>query len=181
MRRQGRRIGVVLALVALAPMATADNALRDPMEHFFQQGFGNLPEEAALARQQGKRGLFVMFNDPDCPWCQKMKATVLSRPEVQTYFRQYFRPLHIDTRGDTTLTDFRGREMAEKDFAFKEHRVRATPVFIFFSLDGQPLIRYTGATAGPEEFLWLGEYIVSGAYKSKNFTVYKRERAAAKG
>ena len=61
-----------------------------------------------------------------------------------------------DTRGDTMLTDFSGREMAEKDFAFKEHRVRATPVFIFFGLDGKPMLRYTGATRDVDEFLWLG-------------------------
>ncbi|MBI3576255.1 MAG: thioredoxin fold domain-containing protein [Gammaproteobacteria bacterium] len=153
---------------------------RDPMTHFFEQSFGNLKDELALARKEGKAGVFVMFSDPDCPWCDKMKATVLNRPAVQEYYRRHFRLLHLDTRGDTLLTDFSGREMTEKDFAFKEHRVRATPVFIFFGLDGKPLLRYTGATRDVDEFLWLGEFVVSGAYKTRNFTVYKRERLAGK-
>ncbi len=178
-------IGTLCSVVLLGltvPVTAADMpmASRDAMTHFFEQSFGNLKEEQALAKREGKQGLFVMFSDPDCPWCDKMKATVLSRPEIQDYYRQHFRILHMDTRGDTPITDFGGREMAEKDFAFKEHRVRATPVFIFFGLDGKPMQRYTGATRDAEEFLWLGEFVATGEYKSKNFTVYKRERLAAK-
>ncbi len=153
---------------------------RDPMTHFFDQSFGNLKEELAQVKAEGKAGMFVMFSDPECPWCDKMKATVLNRPAVQDYYRRHFRNLHLDTRGDTVMTDFSGREMSEKDFAFKENRVRATPVFVFFGLDGKPMLRFTGVTADTEEFLWLGEFVVSGAYKNGNFTAYKRARRADK-
>ncbi|BAU49039.1 thioredoxin [Sulfurifustis variabilis] len=175
-----RSLLALVALLALGAAALARAETRDAMTHFFHQSFGNLKEEAETARAEGKLGLLVMFNDPDCPWCNKMKATVLSQSGVQDYYRRYFRPLHIDTRGDTPLVDFSGREMAEKDFAFREHRVRATPVFIFFDLEGRPVMRYTGATATVEEFVWLGEFVQSGEYRHKNFTVYKRERLAAK-
>ncbi len=178
----GRRY--VLAVLLCLPWAGAGAEVapssRDPMTHFFDQSFGNLKEELVQAKVEGKTGILVMFNDPDCPWCQKMKATVMSRPEVQDYYRKHFRLLHIDTRGDTVMTDFTGREMSEKDFAFKEHRVRATPVFVFFGLDGKPMLRFTGVTADTEEFLWLGEFVVSGAYKNSNFTAYKRVRQADK-
>jgi len=167
-------------LLWLWSLAAPAFAARDAMTYFFEQSFGNLQEELAQARAEGKQGVFVMFNDPDCPWCQKMKASVLSRPEIQDYYRRHFRNLHVDTRGDTTIVDFRGREMAEKDFAFKEHRVRATPVFIFFGLDGKPMYRFTGTTRDAEEFMWLGEFVVSGAHKNDNFTVYKRKRLAEK-
>lgn len=173
-------IALALALLLGATALAARAETRDAMTHFFHQSFGNLKEEAEAARAEGKLGLFVMFNDPDCPWCSKMKATVLSQSQVQEYYRRHFRPLHIDTRGDAPVLDFTGREMAEKDFAFKEHRVRATPVFIFFDLEGKPVMRYTGATATVEEFLWLGEFIQSGEYRTKNFTVYKRERLGGK-
>ncbi len=172
----------LLSVVTSAPAADAPSVpvSRDAMTHFFEQSFGNLKEELALAKQEGKQGVLIMFNDPDCPWCQKMKATVLSRPDIQDYYRKHFRSLHVDTRGDTLIIDFSGREMAEKDFAFKEYRVRATPVFIFFSLDGKPAQRFTGATRDAEEFLWLGEFVANGEYKNKNFTVYKRERLASR-
>jgi hypothetical protein len=51
-------------------------------------------------------------------------------------------------------------------------------VFQFFDLDGKPIARYTGATSTIEEFMWLGDFVVSGKYldKDMSFTKYKRER-----
>jgi thioredoxin-related protein len=54
--------------------------------------------------------------------------------------------------------------------------VRATPVIMFFDLDGKPVARYTGATADVDEFMWLGQYVADGIYKDMPFTRYKRER-----
>lgn len=172
---------LLVAGMGLAAAVAMASVTRDPFAHFFEQSFGNLQEERETARAEGKQGIFIMFDDPDCPWCHKMKTTVLNQPRVQDYYRRHFRVLRVDTRGDALITDFDGREMAEKDYAFKVHRVRATPVFLFLGLDGKVIFRYTGATRNVEEFLWLAEYVVSGAYKSKNYTVYKRERLAAGG
>ena len=174
-----RRVFAALCLALTVNAAWAGAPTRDPLEFFFDQSFNNLQEEAQAARKEGKTGLLIMFNDPDCPWCAKMKATVLSQVAVQEYYRSRFRLLHIDTRGDTLMKNFDGSEMAEKDFAFNLHRVRATPVFMFFDLEGHTVMRYTGATRGVDEFLWLGEFVVSGAYKEGNFTRYKTERLAA--
>jgi len=156
--------------------AVTDTSNRDALEYFFHQSFNNLSEELELAREENKTGVFVMFNDPDCPWCAKMKATVLNRVSVQNFYRKHFRVIHIDTRGDTTLTDFLGNEMPEKDFSLKVNRVRATPVFIFYGLDGKKILRYTGATRNLDEFLWLGEFVTTGAYKTTKFSKYKRKR-----
>lgn len=163
-----------------AGVATVHAETRDPMSNFFYQGFGNLRDEAEAAQQAGQVGVLIMFDDPDCPWCAKMKATILNQAEIQDYYRKHFRPITVDTKGDGQLIDFAGKEWLEKDFAFKGHRVRATPVFIFFDTKGNTLLRYTGATRSVEEFHWLGEFIVSGAYKNKTFVAYKRERTQGK-
>ena len=76
------------------------------------------------------------------------------------------------------MVNFNGTEMTEKDYAFKLHRVRATPVFMFFDLEGNKLLRYTGATRNMEEFMWMGEYVVNKEFKNKKFAKYKRERLA---
>ena len=160
--------------------APVDTSNRNALEYFFHQSFNNLREELDIAREENKIGIFVMFNDPDCPWCAKMKATVLNRISVQNYYRKHFRLIHIDTRGDTLMTDFQGNEITEKDYSLLVNRVRATPVFMFFDLDGKKLIRYTGATRNLNEFMWLAEFVTSGAYKNTKFSKYKRKKRAAK-
>ena len=150
---------------------------RDAMEYFFDQSFNNLDEELEIAEEEGKKGVFIMFTDKDCPWCLKMKTTIMNRSDVQDYYREHFRVLTIDINGDTLMTDFEGNEMEEKEFAFKKHRVRATPVVMFFDNTGKKTKRLTGIVRDAREFLWLGEYVVNGDYTRINFTKYKRERA----
>ena len=152
---------------------------RDPSKFFFNQTFDNLQDEVAAARKEQKIGILVMFETADCPWCEKMMSTVLNQASVQDYYHKYFRAIQIDTNGDVPLVNFFGKEMTQRDFAFGHNRVRATPVFAFFDLQGDLMVKYTGATMDANEFLWLGEYVSSGAYKKGNFTVYKRERLAA--
>lgn len=160
-------------------LATSSRA--DADTYFFNLSFGDLKEELATARRNEQRGLFIMFGNDDCPWCEKMKSAVFSMPEVQKYYRKYFRLLEVDTEGDTPVTDFLGREMSAKDFAFKEFHIRATPVFIFFDLEGKPVMRYTGATSGVKEFMLLGRFVVEGHYKEETFIAYKRKQLAAEG
>lgn len=168
-----------LSIGIVSSVSLADTT-RDPMLHFFHQSFNSLPDEAAAAKSGGQQAILIMFEAEDCPWCAKMKATVLNQASVQDYYRQHFRILMMDVNGDVPMTDFSGQEMSQKDFAFKHNRVRATPVFTFFGLDGKFLAKFTGAARDPEEFLWLGEFVAGGAWKTTNFTAYKRERTSSK-
>lgn len=162
---------LLLALAAKAPAAE----WLDPNTHFFDQTFGDLSEELRNARDAGKQGVMIMFEMDECPFCHRMKQTVLSRPDVQAYFKEHFLLLHIDIEGDVEITDFQGQPTTMKAFA-TQHRVRATPVFQFFDLEGQPIKRgrYTGATRDHQEFILLGRYIAEGIYAEEPFTRYKR-------
>ncbi|MCO6414328.1 MAG: thioredoxin family protein [Thiogranum sp.] len=162
--------GLLLLFAGVASAA----ALRDPETHFFNQTLGDFREELQIARDEGKQGLLLFFEMDDCPFCARMKRDVLNRPEVQDYYRAHFRIIPVDIEGDVEITDFQGRELPEKDFAFQINRVRATPVFLFYDLEGGQVARYTGATSGIDEFLWLGEYVVNRVYKDMPFTRYKR-------
>ncbi len=174
-------IPAVLAFLGLVPTLSHGAApARDPFIYFFDPSFGDLKEEIKLARAEGKRALFLMFDDENCPHCQKMLRAVLNQPRVQDYYRHNFRVLHIDINGGLEMTDLAGRQLRQKDFA-KAQRVPATPTFLFIGTDGQELARYTGATRDIEEFLWLAEFVVNGDYKKKNFQAYRRERLAAPG
>ena len=160
---------------ALLPLVALAQDLRDA-DAFFDQSLGDLQEELAIAREEGKDGVLLFFEQEECPFCRRMKRDVLNRAVVQDYFRKHFRILPVDIEGDIEIRDFQGRTLREKDFAFRVNRVRATPVFLFYDLHGRPVARYTGATSGVEEFLWLGEYVVEGKYRDMPFTRYKRQK-----
>ena len=175
------KIKIILLFLVIIPLFAGNMAYAQTLDAgsgFFQQGFGDLTEELEIAIEEGKKGVFVMFDDKDCPWCAKMKATVLNQIEVQAYYRKFFRITRIDRNGDALITDFNGNDISEKDFADKT-RVRATPVMIFYDLQGNPMYRHTGATRNIKEFLWMGEYVAEEKYKTQRFTVYKRQKKKA--
>ena len=80
----------------------------------------------------------------------------------------------LDIEGDLEITDFQGKAMTQKHFATKIHRVRATPVFGIFDLEGKRIARFTGKTSGEEEFLLLGQYVVEKKFEKMSFLKYKR-------
>ncbi len=173
---------VVLSLqliVVAGPLAAG--AGRDPYVYFFDDTFGDFSEELETARESGKQGILIFFEMDECPFCHRMKETVLNQPRVQEWYKERFLIFSVDTEGDTEITDFNGNAMPAKDFAFKVNRVRATPVFAFFDLEGNRITRFTGATKNAQEFLWLGEFVTGGHYKSTNFTRFKRQKRAEKG
>lgn len=170
---------LVLLLVVLSGPALAADPGRDPGQYFFNQTFGDFSEELETARDEGKNGVLLMFEMDECPFCHRMKTTVLNQPAVQDYFREHFLIFPVDVEGDIEVVDFAGNPDIQKDFALKQFRVRATPVFAFFDLDGNMVARYTGATRDSEEFMLLGQYVVEGAYKETTFTKYKRAKRDA--
>ena len=122
----------------------------------------------------------------ECPFCHRMKNTVLNQPEVQDRFNQVFHSLSVDVEGDIEIVDFAGNEITQKQFSSR-NRVRATPVLAFYDLEGKQVVKYTGATSGSEEFMWLAEYVAEEIYllKDKNgrkisFTRYKRAKQKQK-
>ncbi len=164
---------LILALVCINARAE----VRDPGSHFFQPKLGDLRGDLDSARQEGKKGILLMFEMDDCPFCHRMKQTVLNQSEVQDYFRAHFLIYAMDTKGDAPLVDFKGKDTTEKAFAL-EQRARATPTFIFYDLEGNSMTRYTGAAQTTEEFMLLGRYVAEGHYKSGPFSAYKRQAAS---
>jgi thioredoxin-related protein len=168
----------LLGLLLLFPlMAVAE--VRDAEKHFFDLKLGNFQEELQTAKQQGKQGIMLFFEMDDCPFCARMKATILNQSEVQDYYHKHFLIFPIDTQGDVRMTDFRGKETVEQAYA-RENRVRATPVIMFFDLEGNPVARHTGPTKDKDDFLLLGRYVIEGAYKEMPFERYKKSQPGKK-
>lgn len=166
---------IFLMLTVFAGQAWSE-AARDPYQYFFNETFGDFSEELATAKEQGKKGVLIFFEMDECPFCHYMKNNVLNQPSVQDYYRDNFLLFSVDIEGDIEITDFEGNTMAQKDFAFKKNRVRATPVIAFYDLDGKRIHRHTGKTSGTKEFLLMGKYVADAHYKETSFTRYKRSQ-----
>ncbi len=163
--------------VSYAKEASVETEIRDAST-FFDDSLNDMQEEMEIATDEGKKGLLLMFEMDECPFCARMKKTVLNRGKIQDYYKEHFRIITVDVEGDLDFVDFEGNDTTQKEFSLKKFRVRATPVFQFVDLKAQPLKngRLTGATRDSKEFLMLGEYIVSGDNEKMPFIRYKRKQ-----
>ncbi|MHB1247127.1 MAG: thioredoxin family protein [Sulfuriferula sp.] len=165
-----RILGIALLMFA----TTAFGEVRDVQTYFFQPKLGDFKSELQTARKENKTGVLIMFVQEGCPFCERMKTTVLNQSSVQDYYRKHFLIFEMDVKGDTPMVDFKGTDTTEKDFALK-NRARATPTFLFFDTKGDLVTRYIGVTRDADEFLLLGRYVVDGIYKDKPFAAYKMQ------
>jgi thioredoxin-related protein len=163
-------------LLFILTLGTGYAETRNAEEHFFDLKLGDFRNELATAKKEGKSGILIMFEQVDCPFCFRMKNTILNQSEVQDYYHSHFLIFPVDIRGSLPMEDFTGKETTEKAFSV-EHRVYGTPVFDFFDLDGKLITRFPGTAKDVNEFLLLGRCVVEGACKTTSFSAYKRRLA----
>jgi len=120
--------------------------------------------------------LLLMFETEGCPYCLRMRETILSQPGVQAYFRQHFLIFSVDMLGDVEIRDPAGHSKREKTYA-RELHINGTPTFVFIGTDGSVLARYAGAARDANEFMLLGHYVADGFYKTLSFAEYRKSRA----
>jgi thioredoxin-related protein len=165
----------LLILSIWSASAAAGAAETRDAASFFSLNTGDLKSELADARGENKKALLVMFEQEGCPGCLHMKRNVLNRKDVQDFYRANFVNLSLDIWGSVPIRDFSRRELSEKAFA-QATNVKGTPTFVFYDLDGNELVRILGTVETPDEFLLLGQFVASGAYKTRSFAQYKREK-----
>jgi thioredoxin-related protein len=164
--------GATAASLARAQVPDLYGARRDPAQHFFTPSLGSLKADLAEARRLGKRAALIVFLSDDCPDCARMRREVLSLSGVQDYFRRQFAPLAVDARGAAPIADFAGRPTTGRDFAASQSVARL-PAFVFYDLDGKALARFEGEIRDAGEFVRLGEFVASGAYRTSTFAEYR--------
>ena len=141
---------------------------------------GDLKAESAEAKSDGKKALLVVFEQEGCPGCRHMRTQVLNRRDVQDFYRANFANLSLDIWSSVPVRDFANREQTEKAFA-QSAKIKGTPTFVFYDLSGNEVVRIFGTIETPDEFLLLGQFVASGAYKRRTFAQYKHEKPTRKG
>lgn len=176
----GRLLRALLVAALTAGNAALAAETRDPYLHFFHPLTGDLRAELADARSAGKKAVFIMFEQEGCPACLYMKSHVLGRSDVQKAYRARFLNFAVDIHGAVPLGDFAGRARTEKDYA-RSAGVKVTPTLVFYDLTGAEILRIAGPVRDPAEFLLLGEFVASGAYRSRSFSEYRQARPKDSG
>lgn len=169
---------LIAGFLLLFGMNVAIAETRDAHQYFFDAKMGDFQSELDTAKKEGKKGILIMYELEDCPFCARMKQTILNQSEVQDYFHKYFLIFPVDIKGDVDMVDFKGKATTEKAFGVAQ-RIYGTPVFDFFDLEGKQLVRFPGAAKNAEEFMLLGRYVVEGAYLTMPFAKYKRQGQGA--
>ncbi|HEV7800670.1 MAG TPA: thioredoxin family protein [Burkholderiales bacterium] len=176
MRSMLRWLIALSIVMALAPLTTTAAETPDAAS-FFNLNMGDLKTELAEARTDGKKALMVMFEQEGCPGCLYMKRNILNRRDVQDFYRSNFANLSLDIWSSVPVKDFANREQTEKAYA-QAAKIKGTPTFVFYDLSGNEIARVFGTVDTPDEFLLLGQFVASGAYKTRTFAQYKTEPRA---
>ena len=154
---------------------SASPVVNDSKYDFFHTFTGSLPAEFALLKRQNKAELVLFFSTQHCRFCQRMKMTVFNQPAVQQYFRHRFQLIEIDIESKQRLTDEKNQQISYTEFA-KKHRIRLTPTLVFIDQQGEVVYRHVGMIADPQEFIWLGEYVISGQSSKQSFPSFKTNK-----
>lgn len=168
---------LVLFTLAFTSLYQSHSFAMGTADTFFAPSFNNMVEELAFARD-AKKLLVIMYEQEGCPFCWKMRRDVLSRKEVQDYYKERFHVIPMDIRGALDTVDFTGKAMTQKDFSIQQN-VRLTPVFIYYDGTGKELHRLIGFY-DREEFLLAGDFVLSGAYKTEDFFLWLKKEKAGK-
>lgn len=170
---------LLLLIFALAAVPATGAETRDPEDHFFNLNSGDFKAEAADAKSAGKKAILVMFEQDGCPGCLYMKQNVLNRVDVQDFYRKNFVNFSLNIFGSIPIRDFAGHDFTEKSFALSV-AIKGTPTFLFYNLDGKEAVRIVGPVREVADFMLLGEFVASGAYKSRKFAEYRKLRLEKK-
>jgi thioredoxin-related protein len=149
-------------------LAVLMQAQAAPGDAFFDTSLGDYVAELKTTQLQGKQGILLVVEVEGCPFCKRMRAQVLSRPEVQQYFHRHFNIFSLDMNGSVTVVGPDGTEQTEKSLV-RALKVRGTPSFLFFATDGREMARYTGVTRDTETFMALGQFVAEGHWKKSSF------------
>ena len=166
---------LAIGLNVLSIVQAAEPVDRDPREYFFSETFGDLNDDLAESKADGKKGMLLFYEFDGCPFCHIMLTKVLNKKQVQDWYSKHFLSLAIDIHGDVEITDFDGVTLPSKVFA-EFRNISVTPTISFFDLDGNEIYRRVGSFKSPEQFLLLGEYIVGKHYLTMKFNAYAKSK-----
>ena len=83
----------LISLVMMLPFSV------QAADAFFDETFGNYQEELEVAVEEGKKGVFIFYHMEECPFCHRMRTTIMTEPDVIKLYKDNFMTIMHDIEG----------------------------------------------------------------------------------
>ena len=137
---------------------------------WFKLSIGDLNDDLAEARNNGKKGIITYFGQKRCAYCEQFFKTSLSDIDIQNYLRKHYDIIAFDIWGIDEIIDTDGKEYTERELSL-HYKTNFTPSLVFYDVDGTPVFRLRGFYP-PYKFRAALQFVVEEFYKTEKFTDY---------
>jgi thioredoxin-related protein len=179
--------GLLAALLAALPATTVgaatdadfDDGVIAQIDYpdWFKDSFLDLPDDAGMAAEAGKQGLFIFFSTQGCSYCHLFIEKSLRDPAIAARLQAHFDAIGLEIFSDAELVDFSGETTRVKTFALAEG-VQFAPTLLFYDTEGQALLKLTGYYE-PARFAAALEYLIGGHHAEMSLRDYLAQQDAA--
>ncbi len=149
-----------------------DSMLEEELEYpeWFKISLGDLNDDIADVRKQGKFGLVVYYGQKRCAYCEKFIDINLADASIQSYLREHFDVVPVDIWGIEDFTDTNGELYSERELSLR-YETNFTPSLVFYDNQGKPVYRLRGYYP-PYQFRAALHYVAEGFYRVEKFRDY---------
>ena len=137
---------------------------------FIQSEFLDLTDDLANARDNGKKGLMILFTTEGCSYCNVFIHDSLGNPEVSARVQEHFDSIGMEIFDDALMVSPAGEEMPIKVFA-KQEGVQYSPTLMFYTNEGKKIFVKTGYLS-TERFSSVLDYLINDHYLRESWTDY---------
>jgi thioredoxin-related protein len=154
------------------PLQFEDTLLDEALTYpdWFKLSLGDLNDDVAEARSQGKFGIVVYYGQKRCAYCERFFETNLGDDAIAHYLREHFDVIPIDIWGIEEFTDTDGNDYSERELALR-YKTNFTPSLVFYDARGKPVYRLRGYYP-PYQFRAVLTYVAEGFYRVEKFRDY---------
>jgi|GEM_PF-287507 len=133
----------------------------------------DLPDILKLAKASG-RDLLLFFETAQCPFCKRMRNTVLLDEHVISRLSGDFIAVAVDMQSSDDMIDADGNSVSMANFSSRGQRVVRTPTMLFYDAQFNLLHRHSGLVATRDEMLRLLDFVAARAYETHSWQSFKR-------
>jgi thioredoxin-related protein len=159
-------------MTAIDPIQFEDTLLEESLTYpdWFKLSLGNLNDDIAEARGEGKFGIIVYYGQKRCAYCERFFEINLGDEAIAHYLRQHFDVIPVDIWGIEEIVDSDGNSYSERELSLR-YKTNFTPSLVFYDARGKPVYRLRGYYP-PYQFRAVLTYVVEGFYRIEKFRTY---------